>query len=181
MSKTKYLDKLIVMSESKKWHTEIDDFINAQNNRCLINGIDFQSKHNHEVYNYGNVKTFGISKNNLYKHASNERGKLIPKHSVVTKGRHDKDATCEKGEFHVDLASRSYLPDILSEKVCKTLEFGKWDDKSINRKNKFFKGVCWRDDQHMKCGQHVENDYVISKDADVSDAKRKEALVKSKA
>lgn len=52
-------------------------------------------------------------------------------------------------------ANKRYFTEIDSELDCKKVE-GFWDSSSVNRKNKFEKGVCWYTKQDRECAKQTD-------------------------
>jgi hypothetical protein len=154
----------------QSWHEEIDSFITSQNDRCKINGPMYQSKHNHEIYQYGSLKNFVDKHSDQY---------LYNKKLNTAVAKTFKNGTCEIPNKRLDYPTKSNYPNVLDERICKSIPGAAWDKDSINRKNKFFKGVCWKNEDYMSCGDHVDNDFLMSKDAGIPESKISDAKKRS--
>ena len=143
-------------NKPRVWYEDINKLVDERNNRCKVSGVSHVYNRDNLVadpYEYKNVEEFK---------KENEYGAF---HKMNTSTRtkrciHNNNVGLNK--------LKNSLPGVVDGDQCKAQQPNKvkgvWDGNTISRVDKYSKGVCWKDQVDQKCGSHMENIYLISKD-----------------
>lgn len=163
-----------VEESSSTWYDEITQSINQFDVKCQLNGPmhvynrDFSRRN---PYSYGSAKEFQNQVGKRFDDAVSKKIKLdinAQKPCIVKPGVDPRK----------DNLGRSFV------KAKNKYECGKvkgiWDEKSLDRSDKFRRGVCWADQATAKCAVNVKDEIILPRGT-VDAGAREDAIKKSEA
>lgn len=146
------------------WFDDITKKVNEYDTDCKINGPlhVYNRKGKRNPYSFGSAAEF--TKNSGFN--IKKREKDFKKRSCIVQN----GISTEKDKY------MRYFIEPRNKKECDVVR-GTWDDTSMNRSDRYRRGVCWTDEDNAACGKYIEQDTNLP---GVDPAQRKQAVNKSK-
>ena len=151
------------------WYDEITNTMNSWDIKCQLNGPMYE--YNRELnrrnpYSYGSAEEFKKVVGKRFEDALERKEKGSKKACVVR-------AAVSPS---MDKYNRLYK-NARNKSECEGKLRGVWDPASLNRADRYRRGVCWADKESAACGEGVDDALVLGSGAGVAGT---EALARSK-
>ena len=156
-------------SKSMPWYDGVTNMLDKFDIKCKLNGPMhvYNEKGLQNPYSYGSSQVLAAKRQFNERERASKAHPLRRDNCVVRNGvSSEKD---KYGRYHLHPKNKF---------ECENTLHGVWDADSMNRSNRYRRGVCWADQETASCAAHVGNELVLpAKESTV--AKREEVLKKS--